>query len=399
MACEKYEELLQAFFDQSLDKPSQRNLKQHLDQCSDCRLDFILYKNVFETLDELPEAEAPDISGEILRIVEQEPIRPPSAIMRVVQPTVGRFDYRWALGLAACVLLAIGAFWGGPGSVEPLPQPLLTAALDTSANTIGDKAPKVQVPRDTVKLVVDGQDVSLMRNGTSTWRDVSGDVQLGFGDRIRTGKDTKALLFYRDSGRLKVLPNTDMQILAQGVRLKYGGTWIKIFKKGTKFAAETPNAVASVRGTVYTVQYDEEALSTKVNLFSTHNPTGGGVLIKTEQEELILQEGTCVDVVIDDIEDAEPIPLETYLAFNHLPPEEVVLGTQNVDVDVATETVTKPVVTTVDEPVDAANTLPVQEETRVNVTPVDGVPVKAVTRPKVLEPMDKGEFFDSVKNR
>ena len=397
MACEKYEELLQAFFDQSLDKPSQRNLKQHLDQCSDCRLDFILYKNVFETLDELPEAQAPDISGEILRIVEQEPIRPPSAIMRVVQPTVGRFDYRWALGLAAVVLLTLGAFWGGPGSVEPLPQPLLTAALDTSSSAISDKTPKVQVPRDTVKLVVDGQDVSLMRNGTATWRDVSGDIQLGFGDRIRTGQDTKALLFYRDSGRLKVLPNTDMQILAQGVRLKYGGTWIKIFKKGTKFAAETPNAVASVRGTVYTVQYDEEALSTKVNLFSSHNPTGG-VLVETEQEELILKEGTCVDVVIDDIEAAEPIPLDTYLAFNHLPPEEVVLGTQTVvDVDVPTEV--KPAVVTVDEPVDAVNTLPVQEKTKVDETPVNGVPVKANTRPKVVEPIDKGDFFDSVKNR
>ena len=396
MACEKYEELLQAFFDQALDKPSQRKLKQHLDQCSECRLDFILYKNVFETLDDLPDAQAPDISGEILRVVEQEPIRPPSAIMRVVQPQVGRFDYRWALGLAAVVLLTLGAFWGTSGSVEPLPQPLLTAALDTSSNAVSDSSLKARLPRDIVRLVVDGDDVSLMRNGTEAWRDVTGDVQLGFGDRVRTGADTKALLFYRDSGRLKVLPNTDMQILARGVRIKHGGTWIKIFKKGTKFAAETPNAVASVRGTVYTVEYDEEALSTKVNLFSSHNPTGG-VEVKTENENVILKEGTCVDIVIDDIEEPAAIPLETYLAFNHLPPEDVVLGTTTV-----TETV--------DTPADVTVPVATEVKTDVEVKPdvtTDDIPKtnegemssSAATRPKVVEPVDKGDFFDSVKNR
>lgn len=70
MACETYEELLQAFFDQSLSKDEQRLLRSHLDQCSECRLDFIMYKNVFEALDELPEEQAPDISGEVLRVVE-----------------------------------------------------------------------------------------------------------------------------------------------------------------------------------------------------------------------------------------------------------------------------------------------------------------------------------------
>lgn len=330
MACEKYEELLQAFFDQSLDKSEQKDLKQHLDQCSDCRFDFMLYKSVFDTLDDLPDKEAPNVSGGVLEVVENEPIQTPSAIMRVVQPQLPRRNKHWAVGLAAIALFAIGMFWGSPQDSDPLPKPLLTAALDTTHSQHALNAKELGkdgdlAGKDRVKLVIDGSTVDLLRNGSKSWQRVDKDLHLGFGDRIRTGDGSKALLFYRDSGRLKILPQSDVQVLALGVRIKQGGTWIKIFKKGTNFAAETPNAVASVRGTVYTVEYDEEALSTRVNLFSSHNPTGG-VVVETEMESSVLKEGTCVDVVLDDIEDPRSIPLETYLAFNHLPPEEVVLS-------------------------------------------------------------------------
>jgi len=391
MACEKYEELLQAFFDQSLSKDDQRDLKQHLDQCSECRLDFILYKNVFETLDELPDEQAPDISGEILRVVEREPIRPQSAILRLVQPAAARPSLRWALAAAAVVVLAIGAFWGGTSTPTPLPQPLLTAALDTSAARTAPEAAVAAPARDAVKLVVDGDDISVMRRGSETWQPVTGDQQLGLGDRVRTGGDTRALLFYRDSGRLKVLPDTDMQILAHGIRVNQGGTWIKIFKRGTKFQAETPNAVASVRGTVYTVEYDAEALSTRVNLFSSHNPAGGAE-VATETEPIRLPEGTYADVVIDEVTRPAAIPLETYLAFNQLPPEEVVTGLPST-------------ATAGDLPAPVDNPLDVEPPVD-DARPVVGAPTNvdvpltstSVERPPVT-PLDKGEFFDSVKNR
>lgn len=387
MACEKYEELLQAFFDQSLPKDDLRQLKTHLDQCSKCRLDFIFYKNVFETLDELPDAEAPaDISGEVLRAIEKEPIYTQSAVLRIVKPTVRRFrSASWALGLAAVLIMTIGLFSMGSDNRTPLPQPLLTAAIDNMVSNVevrSNTAPAMV--KSGIKLIIDGAELSLLRSGLQNWKSVQGDMELSVGDRIRTGENTKALLFYRDSGRMKLLPNTDLQILAQGIRIKRGTTWIKIFKRGTNFYAETPNAVASVRGTVYTVEYDPEALATRVNLFSTHNPAGG-VMVETETGSALLQEGTFVDVVMDELTEANTISLDTYLAFNQLPPDDVVLSQPIVD--------TEPAAADTSDDTDSQATVDDSPDS-------DDVNVRSesVKRP-VPEDLNKGDFFNGMKNR
>jgi hypothetical protein len=355
MACEKYEKLLQAFFDQSLSKGEQKELKSHLDSCSDCRIDFIYFKNVFQGLDELQDEElSMDVASSIKSLIDKEPAhRPVSSIQRIVQPVSTGFGFKWALAAAAVILIALSVLV--PMNSQPqLPVPTVIASLDTdSVSSEPLKVGEVKgVANNLVKLLVDGKSVALLKGGTDTWTTVNEEADLSTGDRIKTDTATRALLFYRDCGRLKVLPDTEIQIISSGIRIKKGSTWIKIFKEGTNFAAHTPNAVASVRGTVYTVEYSEDALSTRVNLFSSHKPEGG-VEVTTDLGSQLLPQGTFVDVTIDEITAPAPIALETYLAFNQLPPEEVVNthdATPSADVTVPTPVDSDTDVTTTDLP-------------------------------------------------
>ena len=326
MACEKYEKLLQAFFDQSLTKGEQKELKSHLDSCSSCRIDFIYFKNVFQGLDELQDEElSMNVATDIKDLLDKEPAhRPVSSIQRIVQPVSSGFAFKWALAAAAVIVLAVTGFFA-MNTPETVQVPVMVASLDSEM--VSSEPLKVGEVRaidpNQVKLLVDGSSVSLLKSGTETWTTISEEAQLATGDMIRTDSSSRALLFYRDCGRLKVLPDTELQIVSSGIRIKKGGTWIKIFKEGTNFAAHTPNAVASVRGTVYTVEYSPEELSTRVNLFSSHKPEAG-VEVTSDLGSKLLAQGTYVDVTIDEITVPAPIAMETYLAFNQLPPENVV---------------------------------------------------------------------------
>jgi hypothetical protein len=339
MACEKYENLLQAFFDQSLKKNEQIELKKHLECCSKCRLDFIMFKNVFQGLNELQDEELScDVATSVKALIDAEPEhRPVSSIHRIVQPVAATFNYRWAMALAAVSIIAVIMFSGVFSHNTNSPAPMILASLDsTVSNTEALVINEMVTTNNDVKLLVDGSAVSILKSGTENWLTVSDEIALESGDKIKTDSSSRALLFYKDSGRLKVLPDTELQILAAGIRIKKGTTWIKIFKHGTDFSAYTPNAVAAVRGTVYTVQYSPEEMTTRVNLFSSHKPEGG-VEVTTDLGSKLLPQGTFVDVTIDEITVPAPIEMETYLAFNQLPPEEVINNHNTVPATIGTE--------------------------------------------------------------
>jgi hypothetical protein len=49
-------------------------------------------------------------------------------------------------------------------------------------------------------------------------------------------------------------PSTTLQVIVDGLRLYRGQTWIKVVKQGSGFRCITPSAIASVRGTKFSVE-------------------------------------------------------------------------------------------------------------------------------------------------
>lgn len=323
MACEKYDELLQLHLDQSLGRDETLDLQRHLDGCSRCRRDLALYRKVFETLNDLPGREVPgSLTADVMAALETAEL--PTS--NVVPFPSRRAAFGWAVGLAALVLLAVGfvALSGVGHGPTALPVPVLTANLGVAPASDLTPAPAVARPADSVRLVVDGPDVAVMRRGTVAWQPVASDVQLALGDRVKTGPASHALLYYRDCGRLKVLPGTDMQVLAQGVRVRTGSTWIKIYKHGTAFSAETPNAVASVRGTAYTAEVLDGA--SRFCVFEGLVLVQPGSVEQPGVDATLLAEGRQVVVEGSALGTPGAIPLTTYLAYNMLPPTDLVTG-------------------------------------------------------------------------
>jgi hypothetical protein len=91
---------------------------------------------------------------------------------------------------------------------------------------------------------------------------------LNHGDLLTTDKNTRAAVRFTDDGSiLRMNPNTDLQIRAEGDRtamrktlqVDFGELWARIQKQpeGAGYRIETPTAVAAVKGTEFFVRVDE----------------------------------------------------------------------------------------------------------------------------------------------
>ena len=87
-----------------------------------------------------------------------------------------------------------------------------------------------------------------------TWVNGRSGISISPGDRVRTTNSGAAILSYEDGSELKINNSSSVQFLSSGYRLRYGNTWVRFVKQGNKFRTITPNAVVSVRGTIYTVE-------------------------------------------------------------------------------------------------------------------------------------------------
>lgn len=86
------------------------------------------------------------------------------------------------------------------------------------------------------------------------WVNGRSGLAISPGDRVRTTDNGGAVLSYNDGSELRINRSSSVQILAAGYRLRYGNTWVRFVKQGNHFRTITPNAVVSVRGTIYTVE-------------------------------------------------------------------------------------------------------------------------------------------------
>jgi hypothetical protein len=95
--------------------------------------------------------------------------------------------------------------------------------------------------------------VQVLSSEEIVWRNVSDQMVLRFGDKIRTLANSKVHLSYADETKLKLSSNTLVQVQSNGIRVFQGDSWVRVMKKGRIFEAWTPNLVASVRGTIYDI--------------------------------------------------------------------------------------------------------------------------------------------------
>ncbi len=104
--------------------------------------------------------------------------------------------------------------------------------------------------------------VEIQARGSNLWHKATPKLILKEGDKIRTGRRSKATLLFEDGSRTQVAPETtlSMSSLAAPVSLEQtaGRTRHRIAKLGRGFTLRTPTAVCSVRGTEFEVGIGNE---------------------------------------------------------------------------------------------------------------------------------------------
>lgn len=288
MACEKYrddDELLALFdsvFDKEIKDSRKRKLFAHLEQCHSCSTQYKLYEAMINGMERLEEVDAPvDLTAGVMAGIQSEP-QPQWDANPLPFQRPHSTSWMWAGAFAVAFFLMVGTFVNWDGHQAPR-----VASLPPAATPVGNDvhlgedrtqdelvAPQKSVQRVAgnpdlgIVLVQHQGDVEVLDLATNQWRAIHGQENLNFGDRVRTGNSGVASLEYRkEQVALRIKPQSTLQVLdKQTLRVYAGNTWVSVKKKGTIFRTETPNAIASVRGTKYSVDvkplpslYAEEA--------------------------------------------------------------------------------------------------------------------------------------------
>lgn len=281
MACEKFEDLLQRHFDDALSPKEAAQLQDHVKSCRSCRLDMKLYTWMFRAMRAMGEVAPPlDFTRSVMAVVRQLP-----AFGSGARSGFSLREFVWGLGVAVVALGVLGGVlvWQNM-PMTPSQMPRLVSRMDSDLQTRSQENVVLkaasELRADGIKLLADGTDVQVCRKGTSRWQKVSFQTLLAPGDRIATADRNGARLVYPDQTWIRVKPNSTVQVLAEAIRVFYGDTWIKVEKRGSKFEALTPNAVASVRGTAYTAGAffaKSDVLGRQISgrLFDVASPAGG----------------------------------------------------------------------------------------------------------------------------
>lgn len=427
MACETFERRLHEYFDRELDASGRDLLMEHLRDCGSCRWDFKLYRKMFQTMEQM-EVESPaGLSGSIM-----EAIRKISFVTLLGPRKLGFFASPASYGLAAAAVFLVAVVVGWHSQVpDPLrapvtarmvnPGPVATALAPPPVELAA--APGVAETEATIRVIPEGR-VEVMRKGNLAWEAIRPGDRVGYEDRIRTASEASARLEYPDRTYVRIKSQSLVQILDQALRVYQGDTWIKVEKKGSRFEARTPNAVASVRGTIFAVKVDRAPLDraeilriaeqgatdgtlgtagtnaplsatgtpltlahhlratllkgfkTEVSVFesvvavSPVDPRSGVTL-----SEVLLKQGQATSVAGTELAAVRPLEAREYYAWNLPPPADVLARGEAVPMPGASSTVTGDGVlapTTGERPA-----LPVGTST----TPIDGAASEAAGRP------------------
>lgn len=266
MNCDSCRESFDDFIDRELSSARQAEFLRHLEECARCKLEFNLFNRMIESMERMDEADPPPgFNDELVRQIagtRTEWIDNPPGLF------LGRSLAFWSWSVAFCgaFLLFLGTFVLDGGAQQANLPPVPMSAEDKPVLAFQDEMNREEVSRvlqnakteeEQARLFLvrhEGR-VEILKLGASEWTPVEQRISMGFGDRIRTGEDGSAGLEFPGEVALRIKPASVLQVVSESeLRLNAGETWVMVRRKGRAFSVETPNAVASVRGTKYSVE-------------------------------------------------------------------------------------------------------------------------------------------------
>lgn len=155
--------------------------------------------------------------------------------------------------------------------------------------------------------------ISIRPQGSNAFVNLGDTKRVMAGTVIKTGSDGELMLNWVDGSRIKVGPNTTMQVLKCQVnrarssesylfKLDLGRVWVRVLKRlsqRSKFEISTPTATAAVRGTIFSVAVAEDG-STSVSVLR------GQVDVVTDEGDVAVR----ADQIAEVGRDATPAVLE-----------------------------------------------------------------------------------------
>jgi hypothetical protein len=276
--CEKADELIQHYLDLSLSHDQRIQLDRHVDSCSRCRIELHSYKHLLELIEADEEPKLPQNFTQA--IMAELPNLEFSGDSRHAYGSGfdAIYPYLKVFGLAVAAVFVIALVnLDHPFNFLGSSQTQREGGTSILAGVHGNLEPQAHGSRDGKGLasgvndpLAQGHDRALadrlvlkVTGGVVHIRGVDGfqlvqdgeSRTLSFRDEIRTGAKASASLEYPgEKIRLALKPGTRLQVARNSLRLFHGNTWIHVVKKGTKFEVRTPNLIAAVRGTVFTVE-------------------------------------------------------------------------------------------------------------------------------------------------
>jgi len=157
------------------------------------------------------------------------------------------------------------------------------------ATIVGAYSVLFRDPVGAATLTVKSGTVSV--NSGNGFKPISGTVQLNKNDIIQTGADGNAVLILFDSAITQIEPNTQINLAslvttAPKLKQDAGSTFTKFtgLNGMNTLEIQTPNAVATVRGTAYSVKMDgvrvlEGHVGVRPNGHDEQNISGGFALV------------------------------------------------------------------------------------------------------------------------
>jgi len=140
---------------------------------------------------------------------------------------------------------------------------VLAASVLTTSLSFGDRA---QVATNQA-VITSMYNTVQVRHGTAGWSDAKLNEVLKPTDAVRTGEDSRAELTIGRTGYIRLDENSHLLIThldeagTSSFKALIGGVWVTLAKAlggSSKFEVEMPSAVASVKGTVFRCDVDDE---------------------------------------------------------------------------------------------------------------------------------------------
>jgi len=160
---------------------------------------------------------------------------------------------------------------------------LLFISLFISARSDAGEENNPARPSDYV-LVTINKNVYIQKDPADEKSRKSGDL-VAPEDFIVSDGAGEANLTYKKDSTFKIYPNTEMQVVASGLRIKRGKTWVNFKKTSGGFSIATPTATIGIRGTKFMTEVAGDG-ETKVTLAE------GSLLIENEKGKTELASGS-----------------------------------------------------------------------------------------------------------